>query len=137
MAMLKCYFSGAKINDMNHHLMPIITKRSDYLVLNVGTNDATTNTCRKIIDDLLMLKSNILKQLPNCRVIVSKPTVRIDLRKANLTLRNINKHLKTLNLECIENGSISAQHLGRKGLHLNSKGKGRLAINFLNHIQKF
>ena len=135
MAMLKCYFSGATINDMNHHLMPIITKRPDYLVLNVRTNDATTNTCRKIIDDLLMLKSNILKQLPNCRVIVSKPAVPIDHRKANLTLRNINNHLKTLNLEYIENGSISAQHLGRKGLHLNSKG--RLAINFLNHIQKF
>ena len=131
------YFSGARINDMNHHLMPIITKRPDYLVLNVRTNDATTNTCRKIIDDLLMLKSNILKQLPNCRVIVSKPTIRIDHGKANLTLRNVNKHLETLNLECIENGNISAQHLGRKGLHLNSKGKGRLAINFLNHIRKF
>ena len=69
------YFSVARINDMNHHLMPIIAKRPDYLILHVGTNDATTNTSRKIIDDLLMLKRNILKQLPNCRVIVSKPTV--------------------------------------------------------------
>ena len=131
------YFSGARINDMNHHLMPIIAKRPDYLILHVGTNDATTNTSRKIIDDLLMLKRNILKQLPNCRVIVSKPTVRIDHGKANLTLRNVNKNLETLNLECIENGNISAQHLGRKGLHLNSKGKGRLALNFLNQIRKF
>ena len=95
------YFSGARINDMNHHLMPIIAKQPDYLILHVGTNNATTNTSRKIIDDLLMLKSNILKQLPNCRVIVSKPTIRIDDGKANLTLRNINKHLETLNLECI------------------------------------
>ena len=31
------YFSGARINDMNHHLMPIITKRPDYLILHVGT----------------------------------------------------------------------------------------------------
>ena len=131
------YFSGARINDMNHHLMPIIAKQPDYLILHVGTNDATTNTSRKIIDDLLMLKCNILKQLPNCRVIVSKPTIRIDHGKANLTLRNVNKHLETLNLECIENGNISAQHLGRKGLHLNSKGKGRLALNFLNQIRKF
>lgn len=84
-----------------------------------------------------MLKRNILKQLPNCIVIVSKSTVRIDQGKANLTLRNINKRLETLNLECIENGNISVQHLGWKGLHLNSKGKGRLAANFLNHIQKF
>ena len=122
---------------MNHCLVPIIEKRPDYLILHVETNDATTNTYRKIIDNLLMLKYNILKQLPNCRVIVSKPTVRIDHRKANLTLRNVNKHLETLNLECIVNGNISAQHLGLKGLYLNSKGKGKLALNFLNQIRKF
>ena len=42
------YFSGARINDMNHHLMPIIAKQPDYLILHVGTNDAKTNTSRKI-----------------------------------------------------------------------------------------
>ena len=131
------YFSVARINDINHHLIPIIAKQSDYLILHVGTNDTTTNTSRKIIGDLLMLKSNILKQLPICRVIVSKPTVRIDHGKSNLTLRNVNKYLETQNLKCIENGNISAQHLGQKGLHLNSKGNGRLAISFLNHIRKF
>ena len=88
-------------------------------------------------DDLLILKCNILKQLPNCRVIVSKPTVRIDHGKANLTLHNVNKHLETLNLEGMVNGNISAQHFGRKGLHLNLKGKGRRALNFLNQIRKF
>ena len=109
------YFSDARINDMNHYLMPIIAKQPDYSILHVGTNDATTNTSRKIIDGLLMLKSNILKQLPNCRVLVSKPTIRIDHGKANLTLYNINKHLETLDLEYMVNGNISAQHLGRKG----------------------
>ena len=43
------YFSGARINDMNQHLMPIFTKRPDYLILHVRTNNATTNTTRKII----------------------------------------------------------------------------------------
>ena len=89
------YFSNARINDMNHHLTPIIAKRPNYLILHIGTNDATTNTSRKIIGDLLMLKCNILKQLPNCKVIVSKPTVRIDNGKANLTLSNVNKSLET------------------------------------------
>ena len=78
--------------------MPIIAKRSDYLILHVGTNHAITSTSRTIIDDLLMLKCNILKQLPNCRVMVSKPTVRIDHGKANITLPSVNKHLETLNL---------------------------------------
>ena len=128
------YFSGARITDMNHHLMSIIAKLPDYLILHVGINSATTNTSRKIIEDLLMLKCNILKQLPNCRVIVSKPTIQIDHGKANLTLRNVNKHHESLNLQCTKNGNISAQHLGWKRLHLNSKGKGRLALNFLNQF---
>ena len=38
------YFSGTRINDINHHLMPIVAKRPDYLISHVGTNDATTNT---------------------------------------------------------------------------------------------
>ena len=134
---VKVFFSGARINDMNHLLMPIIAKRPDHLILHVGTNDVATNTSIKIIDDLLRLKCNILKQLPNCRVLVSRPTVRTDNGKANLSLRNVNRHLEILNLECIENDNISAQHLGRKRLHLNSKGKGRLALNFLNQIRKF
>ena len=84
---------------MNHHLMPIIAKRPDYLILRVGTNDATTSTPRKIIDDILMLKCNILKQLPNCRVSFQTHSVRIDHGKVNQTLRNVNKNLQTL--ECI------------------------------------
>ena len=59
------YVSGARIKYMNHHPIPVIAKQPDNLILRVGINDATTNTSRKIIDDLLMLKSNILKQLPN------------------------------------------------------------------------
>ena len=62
---------------------------------------------------------------------------RIDQGKSNLMLRNVNKHLETLNLKCIEHGNISVQVLGRKGLHLSAKGKGRLALNFLNQIRKF
>ena len=46
--------SGARINDINHHLMPIMVKQLDYLMLYVGTNDPTTNTSTKFIGDLLL-----------------------------------------------------------------------------------
>ena len=75
----------------------IIVKQPDYLILQVGTNDATTNTSRKIIGNLLMLKCNILKQLPNDRVVVCNPTILIDHGNANLTLHNVNKNLETWN----------------------------------------
>ena len=102
-----------------------------------GTNDATTNTSTKITDDLLILKSSISKQLLSCRIVLSKPIIRHDNGKANLTLRNVNKHLSALQSECIENDNISSQRLGRKGLHLNPKGKGRLALNFMKQVRKF
>ena len=46
--------------------------------------------------------------------------------KANLTIRNVNKHLSALKLEYVENDNISSQHSGRKRLHLNQKAKSRL-----------
>ena len=50
------YFSSTRINDMSHHLMPFIAKQPDYLILHVGAGDATTNTSRKVVDDLLTAK---------------------------------------------------------------------------------
>ena len=57
--------------------------------------------------------------------------------KANITIRNVNKHLLALQSECTENDNIRSQHLGRKGLHLNPKGSGRVTLNFMKQIRKF
>ena len=51
-------FLGARIEDLNHYIVPIIKTKPDYLILHVGTNDATTNSSRKIVDSLLMLRTN-------------------------------------------------------------------------------
>ena len=128
-------FSGARIGDLNHYIVPI--SKTNQMILYVGTNDATTKSSRKIVDDLLMLKTNISKQLPNCRIVLSKPTIRHDRGKANLTIRNFNEHLENLKLEFVDNNNINAEHLGQKGLYLNPKGKGRLALNFLKQLRKF
>ena len=55
------HFPGARIEDINQYIAPIIKKQPDYLILHARTNDATTNTSKKIVDDLLILKSNISK----------------------------------------------------------------------------
>ena len=110
------HFSGARIEDINLCIIPIIKKQPDYLILDVRTKVTTTNTSKKIVDDLLTLKSNISKQLPSCRIVLSKPIIRHDNGKANLTILNVNKHLSAIQSECIENDNISTQHLGWKGL---------------------
>ena len=131
------HFSCARIEDLNHYIVPVIKNKPDYLILPVGTNDATTNSSRKIVNDLLMLRASISKQLPNCRIVLSKPTIRHEHGKANLTIQNVNKHLENLELECIDNNNINAEHLRQKGLHLNPKGKGRLALIFFNNFGNF
>ena len=100
------HFSGPRIEDINQYIIPIIKKQPDYLILHVSTNDSATNTSKKIVDDLLILKSNISKQLPSCRIVLSKPIIRYDDGKANLAIRNV-KHLSALQSECIENDNIS------------------------------
>ena len=83
------HFSGARIEDINQYIILIIKKQPDYLILHVRTNDATTNTSKKTVDDLLILKSNISKQLPSYRIILLKPIIRHDDAKANLTIGNV------------------------------------------------
>ena len=55
------HFSGARIEEINQYIAPIIKKQPDYLILHARTNDATTNKSKKTVDDLLILKSNISK----------------------------------------------------------------------------
>ena len=69
------HFSEARIDDINRYIIPIIKKYPDYLILHVGTNSATTNTSKRIADDLLTLKSNVSKQTPSCRIVLSKPII--------------------------------------------------------------
>ena len=44
------------MEDINQYLVPVSKKKQDYLIAYVGTNDAITNTSKKLLDDLLMLK---------------------------------------------------------------------------------
>ena len=41
------------------------------------------------------------------------------------------------NLHVIDNDNISEYHIGKKGLHLNAKGTGRLVMNIISCIRCF
>ena len=71
----------------------------------------------------------------NVKIYLTCPVLRIDDAKANLTLRHFTNKLKSLNIGVIINDNVDVKCLGKAGLHLNSKGSGRLAMNFLSQIQ--
>ena len=46
-------FRGATIDDLKHHLVPLLKKKPEHIILHIGTNDAVSKTSRQILDELL------------------------------------------------------------------------------------
>ena len=128
-------FPGAQIDDMYSYCKPIILKQPSYIILHVGTNDSNDFTSRKLIEKIVNLKVFIESELPTCKIIISMPIRRTDKAKCNLTINHLNDHLMSSNLHVIDNDNILEFHIGKKGLHLNAKGTGRLALNIISCIR--
>ena len=100
----------------------------------MGTNDAITKSSDKILKELLELKAHIERILPKATIILSQPIIRIDDGKANLTIRSLINKFEKLDVRVLDHKNIKEEHLGRKGLHLNGRGTGRVAMNFISMI---
>ena len=123
-------------HDLNYHVHPILPKKWKYIIVHIGTNDATRSASREIFD-LLELKTFIKETSPKTEVTFSTPTIRSDNGQAALTVRNLCDHLLDLNMDILDNRNITSKHLGRKGLHLNKAGSTRLAKNIIHKLRKF
>ena len=75
--------------------------------------------------------------MPDSKVYILTPTLRLDNGKATLMVNQITNHLLQLNIDIVDNRNIISKHLSRKGLPLNESGSRHLAINFLECIKKF
>ena len=128
-------FPGATIDDMFDYINPLLKKCPDAVILHVGTNDCPHDTSRAILDKLLKLKTFILKSLPNSKIVISGAINRTDNAKASLTVKHLNQHLRSLELDFLDNNNIGEECLGRKGLHLNEHGCGKFAINLIKKIK--
>ena len=86
---------------------------------------------------MLELKKFIEHTLPESNVVNSNLITRIDSGKASLTAVKTNEHLHRLQMDIIDNGNITSNELNKEGLHLNPRGLGKPAINFIRRIKKF
>ena len=64
-------------------------------------------------------------------VIISTPTLRMDNTKAGFVLGLVADKLVALSIPLVNNDGVDARCVGRAGLHLNMKGAGKLASNFI------
>ena len=86
-------FPGATVDGLNHHIIPLLQKKSSHIIVHTGRNDAYDSTSREILNKLLNflnkllnLKLLIQEKLLDCKVLISTPTLRSDNRKATLTV---------------------------------------------------
>ena len=107
-------FSGASIKDVYDCLKPLLKKAPGTKILDVGTNNCVTESSNKVLNEIMSLKQNIK---------ISLPERKMRLGNGKVTL--------SLEVHIVDNGNIVKKSLGKKGLHLNLKGSGKLAINFI------
>ena len=88
------------------------------------------------MNQLLNLKKFVSEQVPDCKVIISAPTVRSDGGKAGLTVSQLTNHLRILKTDIVDNTNVTSQHIRIKGLHLSFSRTTQLAKNFANVIKK-
>ena len=98
------FFRGGTIEDMEDNIKPVLKREPDYIILHVGTNNATNSTARDILDKLLQLKSKIINARKSCKVIISQPTLRSDDQKSAEVFNNyFNSIVEKLNIQIDQN----------------------------------
>ena len=122
---------GSTVDDMNHHIVPILWKKPSHLIIHVWTDHASLSTSREILNKLLNLKSIAKDINPDCDVSLSTRTLRTDRGKEGLTVSNLTNHLLQLKINVIDKRNITGKRLGRRDLYLNVSGCNQLAKNFL------
>ena len=127
--------SGASIKDIYSKITPLLAKKPNKVILHVGTNDSPFKPSDWIVNELCLLRKFIENHLPGGTVIISSPITRTDNKLANSRIREINTSMESLP-NVIINNKIDAFCLGRKGLHLNRKGSGKLAVGFISEMQR-
>ena len=128
-------FSGALVDDMYDYLAPLLRKKPATIILHIGSNDSSHKGANEIFDEITNLKDYIQKILPSVKIYLSCPVIRTDNSQANSTLRQLDKAIKALP-NFISNDNVDSTCSGRKGLHLNDKGSGRLAINYISLMRR-
>ena len=86
---------------------------------------ANFNTQRKLISTI------VRKEL--CKM--SNLLMRTDEPKAAKINEEVNRLIKSANINFVENGNIKRKQLGKRGLHLNIQDNKTLARNLLNAIR--
>ena len=117
------------------NVKPVLPHNLKHIILHVGTNNALTLPPNLILDKTLESKIKIEETNKDCKVTILTSTYRFDNRKPGNTVSELANMLINLNVSIVNN-IVRRKHLGYKGVHLNSYGSSRLAMNLISIIKK-
>ena len=81
---------GVTIDDLKHHLAPLLKKKPEHIILHIGTNDDFSKKSGQILDELLQMKqyiTNILLGLMMARYpsLHKKPSFPLRISSVNVS----------------------------------------------------
>ena len=126
---------SGKIDDIKENLNDLLNEKLQKMIIHVGTNNAMTDTPKEIFEKLISLKHQIESTLPKCEVIISNLIMRMDKPKPAKMNGEVNRLIKSANINFVENSNIKGKQLGKRGSHLNIEGNKMFARNLLNVIR--
>ena len=126
--------SGATTEDMKSYLVPLIEKKPDHIILNIGTNDLTGDTPESIVEKILGLADMISSKGIKCSV--SQLIIRDDQlwRKGKRVNQTLSERLPK-HISLVSNENITVNHLNGSRVHLNRRGVGALAYNLISFLK--
>ena len=132
-------FSGAKTEDMEDYLKPLIRREPEEIILHVGTNNIKgQESARMVADHIVNLGLQIEENSPKTKVTISGLILRRDSSNLIAKIKHTNALLASFctqrNWAFISNDNIDFSCLNRRGLHLNHKGSRLLSKNILNNL---
>ena len=110
----------ATVEDIQHHALLIIRKKSRYMIIHAGTNHPSRSNSRKICSRFLQPRKD---KFPDIELILSTAALRKGNGKALLILRQVTKYLVKLNIEIFdkhkakENALVFENASDEKNLH--------------------
>ena len=121
--------SEATCDDMEHYLNPILSRKPDHIILHVGTNDLRDSTPTDVVDKIKKLTDKITGGGINC--FISSLIIRNDSDQLNQKVQSVN----TLLSELVSDKVHLVTHDNITNSHLNTRGDGALAHNFIEVIR--
>ena len=108
----------------------------DYILLHVGSNDAMDYEASAIVKKILQVKEFIKLRVPNCKIIISRPTKRHDNDNASRVIEEVIAQFQKLTIDMIGNENIEKKQLGKRGFYLNGFGLKKSAQNLIAGIRE-